>query len=325
MLTQNFTSRPNFWNSYNHEIFKARKNIFFRCAVIMPFALSIALVTLVSVIRFFSSEAIPLSGSIPSQYMPYDLGQEGTFAGASAVIFNSLSGLYNIVIVIGCAMLVGNEYRYGTIKMLVTREPSRNRLTLAKCLASATFVVVVALSFLLGWLIVALVFKPVNNLPLEITANDWDAIGKGLGYFSLKTLHTVVMVMLVVAITFRFKSLVAGIITYFAYNGLDGYLSEMSAGLANNGVPANTTDWFKPILEVLRALNPFMLNTNFNRLTMTEQIWQISFDAKEMIPQVNSKMVSGIPPVWSWLIITVYAVLFTGMAVWIFSRRDITD
>lgn len=325
MLSQNFTASPNFWNSYNHEIFKARKNIFFRCAVIMPVALSIALVTLVSIIRIFSSEAIPLSGSVPSQFMPYNLGEEGVFAGANSMIFFNLSGLYNIVIVIGCAMLVGNEYRNGTIKMLVTREPSRNRLTLAKCLASATFVGIVALSFLVGWLVVALVFKPVNNLPLEITANDWDAIGKGLGYFGLKTLHTIVMVMLVVAVTFRFKSLVAGVITYFAYNGLDGYLSEMSAGLANNGVPAATADWFKPILEILRALNPFMLNTNFNRLTMTEQIWQISFSTREMVPQVNPKIVSGIPPVWSWLVIAVYLVAFTGMAVWIFSRRDITD
>lgn len=326
MLNQKFVPQPSFLNSYRHEFFKARKNPFFLSAAIMPLILSLVFGLALVLMRLLIGQPIEDKSSLyPTDISPYNLGTNGTFARIGSLLLNNISGLYTIVLILGCAMIVGNEYKIGTIKMLVTREPSRARLTLAKSLTAVTFVAIVAGAFLVSWLILSLLFKPLNNLPLEITADDWQAIEQITAFFTLKTLHTALLTLLVIAVAFRFKSVVAPVIVYFAYNGMDGFLSEMGARIHNFGIPAQTPDWLKVVNEIIKAICPFLLNTNFNRLTMAEQVYSYSPEARAMVLGANSKLVTSLAPAWSWTVIAAYVILFVGLGAWIFTRRDITD
>jgi ABC-type transport system involved in multi-copper enzyme maturation permease subunit len=319
------------WNMYGHEIFKTRKQMFYKVAFLFPIILGVALLTIMILIRYVSNSPVFATDKsfVPTSQTPYDLGSGGTFTEMASLLLHNLAPIYNIIIVIACAMLVASEYRNGTIKMLTTRQPSRVRLTLAKCLTALTFVIVISLVFLISWFISGLIMKPVNNLPLEITTQDWEAIGKIIYFHTVKTIQLAILALVAVALTFTFKSIVAGIIGYFALITADATLNNLGVGLAVKGVAANTPDWQKPIYEVIRFIHPYLLGSNVDRLTQAEKYDISLFNGAtrtlEYVTSQNDRVNFGMSPIWSWAMLAVYAALFTGYACWTFAHRDIND
>jgi ABC-type transport system involved in multi-copper enzyme maturation permease subunit len=319
------------WNMYRHEIFKTRKQLFYKVAFLFPiilnvvFLMSALIISITSKIPFFQMDK-PVN---PTSQTPYDLGSGGTFTAMAGIVLHNLAPIYNVIIVIACAMLVASEYRNGTIKMVATRQPSRVRLVLAKCLTALTFVTVISLVFLISWLLIGLIMKPVSNLPLEITAQDWDAIGKTIYFHTIKTIQLVILALLAVALTFKVKSAVAGIIGYFVLVSADGVLGGMGAGLIKNGIPAITPDWQKPIYEVVRFIHPYLLGSNVDRLTQARYYESIGFDPVIRAPAnaiiENQRVNFDMSATWSWAMLAVYVALLIGYTCWTFARRDIDD
>jgi len=77
---------------------------------------------------------------------------------------------------------------------------------------SGATVGIVGLEFVGGWLLLTFVQKAFYDLPLTVSATDADAIGKSLQYFAIARLHTLILGLLAVALTFRFRSIVGGLI-----------------------------------------------------------------------------------------------------------------
>jgi ABC-type transport system involved in multi-copper enzyme maturation permease subunit len=316
---------------YQHEIFKTRKQLFYKIAFIFPIILNFAFVLIAVFISIIAKA--PIVGAdkavVPVNQTPYDLGSGGTFTALATIMLINLAPIYNIIIVIACAMMVASEYRSGTIKMLATRQPSRIRLTLAKCLTAITFVTVISLIFMVAWLIAGLVMKPVSNLPLEITAQDWDAIGKTIYYHTVQSIRLIILALVAVALTFLFKSIVGGVVGYFVLLTADAALNGLGVGLAINGVPATAPDWQKPLLEIVRFIHPFLLGSNVDRLTQAEQYQGMFFDPvnRTFVAQIvdNQRVNFGMSPVWSWAMLAAYIVFFIGYTCWTFARRDIND
>ncbi|MEI6043679.1 MAG: hypothetical protein WCS37_04720 [Chloroflexota bacterium] len=133
------TTNPTLWSAYRHELFKGRKQLFYRAVLALPLIITLLLVILQLVLRVFD----PPPPGIPSFQAGnggLNLGSEGSFAIANNVILAGFASLFGILVAIAAALSVANEYRWGTLKMLVIRQPSRVKVVLAKCLFTLNLV-----------------------------------------------------------------------------------------------------------------------------------------------------------------------------------------
>lgn len=313
------SARPGLWNSYRHEVFKASRQLFYKLVILVPFVVGLAISALLVMVRMLAQKSLPTP--MDNFLSPYDLGQTGSFAFTNNMVLTSLAPLYNLVLIVACSLAVANEYRWNTIKMLATRQPSRMQYVLSKTLLALTLLGGTFLSTIAGWFTVGLVSKFFFDLPFEITSQDLEAMSKGLGFYAIASLQTYVLILIAIVMTLYFKSIVGGIFFYFIYNGIDALISNFGTNVANNGVDG-LPEWLRPFAEVVRVANPIMLNSNVNRISMKEQIYSFTEPGKLIL---NPQIVLSTPIWWSWLILAAYVIGFTGLAILTVLRRDITD
>jgi ABC-type transport system involved in multi-copper enzyme maturation permease subunit len=303
------------WNAFRHEIYKGRKQIFYGLVVASPLLASLLLIMVHLMIKLLSQvdPGIPESPIRPGQ--PYDLGSGSTFGISSRILFLNFGLLYNVLLILACILSVGNEYRWNTIKMLATRQPRRANLVLSKVLFAFSLI---GSSFgmgITGWILHSLFLKFFYSVPFEITGSDWTALTGGLKYYGLTMLLTFIMALAAMTLTFRYKSVVAGVVCYFVYNTVDSTVSLIGASVANHGY-GNVADWVKPLLDLAKALNPFLLNASVNRIAMVENY-------PDGMP--NTAIITSNPIWWAWVMLGLYIVAFVSLAIYFVTQRDITD
>lgn len=312
--------KPSLWNMYRHEIFKGSKQQFYRVLLGFP----IVLITLIGVLQLVARGLTASTGqpaSLPDFSQTsngYDLGGKSGFALANFMVFSTLAQGFAIVIVIAGALSAANEYRWNTIKMLATRQPSRVYLILSKGLFALTLVAGMFVSTVLGWFIMGICTKISVGVSLEFTSADLEAMGKGLAYYSINSLQTFIMALCAVALTVRFKSVIAGLVSYVVYNTLDGGINAAGRQVINNGY-GSAPDWMHFILDICKALNPFTLTGSIDRIAMREQIYR----GEGFVP--NPGLVTTTPLWWAWVMLGIYIALYTALGVYFFASRDITD
>lgn len=311
-------ARPSFWETFRSEIFKTSKQMFYKVLLGVPIAIPLVIMLVQTGIKIFSNKVetgVPSSRTFVSTI---ELGNEGTFAISNRLMFVQFNSILSIILVVACCLSVANEYRWNTVKMLATRQPSRIKLVLSKCLFALALVVGVGLAMIVGWIMWAMFLKFFYSVSFEITADDWESIGLGLKYFGIVSVQTLVMSLFGIGATWLFKSQVAGIIGYLVYNGLDSLVSAMGAQYGNRALN-NIPEWAEPFLKAARDMNPFLISSSTNRLTSLEKITVGSRTLTN--PQILASN-----PIWlAWVVLAVYALLFTALAVAFFTLRDVKD
>jgi ABC-type transport system involved in multi-copper enzyme maturation permease subunit len=309
--------KPTLWECYKQELFKGSRQMFYKVVLSVPIAIPLVIMVIQTGVKIFSEveTSVPDSSAFTNVM---NLGLEGTFAISNRLMFVQLGGVYGVVVVIGVALSVANEYRWNTIKMLATRQPSRVKLVLSKCLFAVSLVFGAMLSVMVGWFLWAMYLKFFYSVSLEITQADLENMVRGLRYFMIVSLQTGVMALFAVAITFLFKSVVAGAIGFLVYSGLDSFVSVIGAQFGN-GTLNNIPQWAMPFLRSARDMNAFLISSSTNRLTMLEQYFFLGRTISN--PQI---IVSN--PMWlAWMVLVVYGLIFTILAVLFFALRDIRD
>jgi ABC-type transport system involved in multi-copper enzyme maturation permease subunit len=318
MAVNIFKPRPNLWNMYRHELFKGRKQIFYKLLLGFP-------AVLISLVGMLQALVRVLNSAIPNEPVPdfslstssYDFGGKSAFGLANLLGLQQLGGALGLIVVVACALSVANEYRWNTIKMLALRQPSRARLVVAKGLFALSIIAGVFLSALVGWLVMAFCGKYYFGTGFEINSADLDAMGKGIKFFALANLQTFILALAAIALTFKFKSVIAGLVSYLIYNVLDSGINAFGRGVINNGYGLSP-DWMHPIMDICKVLQPFTLTGSIDRIAMREQIYVGAF-----VPNPN---IVASNPLWgAWLMVGFYIVGYTALAIYFFASRDITD
>jgi ABC-type transport system involved in multi-copper enzyme maturation permease subunit len=313
-------------SSFRHELFKANKQLFYRVLVILP--MFIALISIFfQLLDKISARFTPeYSSSFSSFNNTYGLKGQSVFDN-SASVYGGLSSIFGLILIITAGTLISNEYRWNTIKMLAIRQSSRINLVLSKCLTALTLIAFVMLSFIIAWLVYGLFLKFYYSLPFSLTNEDVRIIGAGLKYFVLYGLQVFVFSLVIIAFTFLFKSVVGGGIVYLIYSNVDAVCSALGASALNSTQPVEYPGWLRVIVEILKAINPFLLNSSLNRVTQQETYEQFSYTPSGSIYRAlpNPQIAISNPVWWAWIMIAIYLGLFTYLAIRIFARRDITD
>lgn len=217
---------------------------------------------------------------------PYD--------GWEYVLDNSfLTSIISLFTIIVAAGIISNEFKWGTIKLLLIRPISRTRILLSKYVSVLIFAFTL-LVFLLGtsWLVGAVLFglnglnpPVVQDLMTGYVQNDvLGEIAKSYG-FSLVTLVMMATFAFMISAIFRSSGMAIGLAIFLmmAGNAIVAFLSEY--------------EWSKFIL---------FANTNLNQYT-----------------NGTEPMIPGMSMTFSIVVLLVYFVLFMAAAWAAFTKRDV--
>ena len=223
-----------------------------------------------------------------------------------------LVGLVLLLILTG--VITGGEYGAGTIRVLLTRGPTRTQYLLAKCLAilaciAVTMVFLIPLGITLGAL---------YNLFTGINANfsfftgDW--VLHAVAYTLLEALKLFTYTMIALSLATLGRATAAGIAGGIVWWFLEGLLGGIltAVGVLISGATG----------DFLKAIPDYFLSNNFDAL-LTEQSHYLTASVRNAAR--SAATTSTIPDWRAWLVIVVYLAVFIGTTWWGLEKRDVTN
>ena len=204
-------------------------------------------------------------------------------------------GLWAVIVLI--SLLMGSEYSWGTLRLVLSRGPSRTQFMLAKLFAVMVTVVIGSVAIL----IVSAVLMPVGDLAVGV----FDPVYPDgfLPDLILDWLRTASVLMTYVAVAFAAAGLLrsagAGLAVGVGFVVLEQIVGQVFAGLG--GTLATIGSYFPSSLV------------------------QSVLSANELAAGVFSESSNTMLAPWTaGGLIAVYFVVLSGGTIWVFNRRDIT-
>jgi ABC-type transport system involved in multi-copper enzyme maturation permease subunit len=282
-------SSPTFWGLYRSELYKWSKQRFFRVIVGLPLLVAVAFI---------------VGQTLLGVRLSVGFGQSvlSIFDFWAEIFLQGFGGIYALLIVLACIWHVANEYNWKTIKMLATRQASRTKIVLAKCLFSLSLVLGIYASFILSWLALSTFVTLISGVPFAITPTDLKAIGDHMARFAMFCLSNFIWGLFAMAATFQARAVAGGILIHVLYSNLDIFLSAANLNYTPVG------GLIGAVIEIIKAIQPYLLSANLNR-----------------IAQSGRGLAANVPLEQAWIVVGFYVMAFIGLAIFIFARRDITD
>ncbi|MCF2646663.1 ABC transporter permease [Niallia circulans] len=202
----------------------------------------------------------------------------------------SIAGLFMIIIAAG---IVANEFNWGTVKLLLIRPLKRTKILLSKYLTVLLFgllsiLVVFAFSFILGAILFGL---PDDAYPYLHYSNgivkEQSMLLHLISFYGLNSISLLMLTTMAFMISsvFRNSSLAIGISIFLMFMG-----STVTVLLAN------WFDWAKFLLFANTDLTQYFEGT---------------------------PLISGMTLTFSIIMLSVYFIVFIGLAFWVFKKRDV--
>lgn len=215
-----------------------------------------------------------------------------------------------VLIIILVGMTVGEEYGEWTIRVILTRGPTRTQYLLAKVLASFVYVILtIAILLPLGIIAGGLLYKLLTGANINFTFFTRDWVLHAIIYLFVVTLNLFTYAMLALTLATLGRSAPAGVAGSIVWWFLEGILSEilLTVGSANSGTMG----------DILKAIPDYFIGNNISALLLEQHSHLVS------VGKGISNTVNTIPDWRAWLVITTYLVVFLGIA-WFAQKRDIT-
>jgi ABC-type transport system involved in multi-copper enzyme maturation permease subunit len=212
-----------------------------------------------------------------------------------------------VLIIVLAGTIVGGEYGVGTIRVLLTRGPSRTQYLLAKVLA------------ILASIFVTLVILIPLGIIVGALYNLTTGIGVNFGFFTgAWVLHAIIYILLAALNMFLYalialglatlgKSTAAGIagaVLWWFAEGLLGTILTL-VGVSNPGT----------LGDILKAIPDYFISNNIGSLLSEQSSYLVS----------SANNTNTIPDWRAWLVIAAYLVVAFGITWWVLRRRDITN
>lgn len=222
-----------------------------------------------------------------------------TFAGSIANFITT------ILLIILAGTIIGGEYAAGTIRVMLTRGPSRTQYLLAKlgAILSSTFIALIVL------LIVGIFMGSLLNLflhqPVDMSTMNSEWIGHALLYVLTLVLSLFFYAVLATFIATLGRSSAAGIAGALVWWLLEGLLSNILTAVSNVSSGA--------LAAFLKAVPDYLPGVNLNALIGNQ------------IAYMSHTQAGDLSDLHAILVVVIYLVIFIGIAFWVHETRDVTN
>ncbi|MFL5591602.1 MAG: ABC transporter permease subunit [Ktedonobacteraceae bacterium] len=226
-----------------------------------------------------------------------------------ALIEQLLLTLGQILIIILVSTIVGGEYNSGTIRLMLTRGPSRTQFLLSKVGAAITCI---------GLGVVAItIIGVLTGLLLNLATG----VAPDFAFFSATWSVHVLLYLLII------------ILGLFTYAMMALFLSTLGRATATGLAGVLTWSFLiEPVIEVIsnfgrnisgptgsffQSLPDYLIGTNISAL--------LGNQSQYVFPTSSVAQIAPVSDLHALLVLAAYIVIFIGLAWWITMRRDVTN
>jgi ABC-type transport system involved in multi-copper enzyme maturation permease subunit len=210
-----------------------------------------------------------------------------------------------ILITILAGTIVGGEYSVGTIRLVLTRGPSRTQLLLAKLGTLLTIITVGILVLTLLGMILGALFNLVTGIGFDLHFLNGEWFIHALWFLLAAIMGLFVYAALAVCLATLGKNTAAGVAGGLVWWVLEGILSSVFSALAS----LNTG----PVSDFLNSVPNYFIGNNIDNL-LANQNRYLAEGHPGMLPDLHSV-----------LVLVIYLILFIGLTWWVSEQRDVTN
>jgi len=220
-------------------------------------------------------------------------------------------GTISLLILTGS--IVGGEYATGTIRLMLTRGPTRAQFLLAKIGIVIICVLTTVFLLILVGIIVGALFNLTTGIAVDFSFFTGEWLFHAILYVLIAALGLSVYAMIAVCLATLGKTTAAGIagalIWWFFESTLGGIL--IIVGALNKG----------PIGNLLQSIPDYFIGSNISALRDHQNQYLIN-GATQATSTTNTHDISDVHAI---IVLVVYLVVFIGIAWWVNHQRDITN
>jgi ABC-type transport system involved in multi-copper enzyme maturation permease subunit len=220
-------------------------------------------------------------------------------------------GTISLVILIGS--IVGGEYAVGTIRLMLTRGPTRTQFLLAKIGAVLVCILITLFLLILVGIIVGALFNLTTGIAVGFSFVTGEWVLHAVLYILVAALGLFIYSMIALCLATLGKTTAAGIVGALIWWFLESALGAVltTVGYLNKG----------PVGNFLRSIPDYFIGSNISALLDNQNQYLIS-GATQATLITNTHAASDIR---ATLVLVAYLVAFIGVAWWIQQLRDITN
>lgn len=235
---------------------------------------------------------------------------------ASLIVTVAIVGFIGpILIAILVGAVVGSEYGVGTIRVILTRGPTRTQYLLAKMLAILVCIAITMVILIPLGLIVGALYNLSTGIAVDFNFLTGDWVLHAVAYILLATLNLFVYAIIALWLATLGKSTAAGIAGGIVWLFLEFLFTNIIVPLIASFSPDATRNFVK-------AVPDYFLGNNISAL-LTRQIDYLLSLRNASTSAASAT--STIPDWQAWLVIVVYLAVFVGTTWWVMQERDITN
>ena len=220
-------------------------------------------------------------------------------------------GTISLLILTGS--IIGGEYATGTIRLMLTRGPTRAQFLLAKIGIVIICVLTTVFLLILVGIIVGALFNLTTGIAVDFSFFTGEWLFHAILYVLIAALGLSVYAMIAVCLATLGKTTAAGIagalIWWFFESTLGGIL--IIVGTLNKG----------PIGNLLQSIPDYFIGSNISALRDHQNQYLIN-GATQAISTTNTHDISDVHAI---IVLVVYLVAFIGIAWWVNHQRDVTN
>ncbi|HLH61320.1 MAG TPA: ABC transporter permease subunit [Ktedonobacteraceae bacterium] len=220
--------------------------------------------------------------------------------------------LGQVLIVILLGAMVGGEYGVGTVRLMLTRGPTRAQFLLAKAGAALICCAIGAVVMIVLGILLGLFFNLFTGLPYNFDFFTAAWFGHALLYLLITIASLFVYSMLALFLATLGRSTAAGIagaLTWLLLGENILHTILVLIGAAAGGAAG----------DFLRAIPDYFIGSNTGALQQNQNQYLRFFGATSLSDP------SSISDLHAVLVLLAYLLIFIGLSLWLQQKRDITN
>ena len=225
-----------------------------------------------------------------------------------SLITQLLLTLGQILIIILVSTIVGGEYTDKTVRLMLTRGPTRTQLLLSKIGAAADAVVLCVVGITLLGILTGFMLNVITGITPTFDFFSMSWLGHALLYMLITMLGLFTYAMMALFLSTLGRATAAGMAGVLTWS----FLIEPAISII--GLFGRTISG--PLGSFFQALPAYLIGPNISVLLQNDSPYIFPQSPGAQVPQATTD-------IHALLVLAVYLVVFIGIALWVNRRRDV--
>lgn len=285
------------------ELYKIRRRVMSKVLSILSILAAVSLFALFALIALLMAKSGATTEAIRTFSETLRLPGSLDWTGHLLLSFGQ------VLVIILVSTIAGGEYTSGTIRLMLTRGPTRTQVLLSKAGAALVCIALGVLGVMIIGVLSGLLFNLTTGISQNFEFFDGAWPGHVLLYLLILILGLFVYAMMALCLATLGRATAAGLAGVLTWSFLLEPLIETIA-LFGRSIDGSTGSF-------VQSLPDYLIGPNISAL--------LNNQSQYFLPSNGGLQIGG-PSDWhALLVLAAYIILFIGMAWWVSVRRDVTN